>query len=261
MSRYLIADFVAEFDIKYNRFKKLAEPFLLHRKLPEIGRENEVWQHKSVCSNCASRCSINRQTDFSFSVSQNEIEKINAKMLFKSGIEGAEEFAYSKVFNRAIIPYGGMLIHSSAILVNGGAYLFSGVSGLGKSTHTRLWTKAFGNEVEYINDDKPVVRIYDDKCIAFGTPFDGGSGIANNIFAPLKAVIFLERSQNNEIRKADKREVAGRLYQNTIHSLDKSTAEHMLKNFDKLISMTDFYILNCNTDISSAYVAREGLKI
>ena len=182
-------------------------------------------------------------------------------MLFKSGIEGAEEFAYSKVFNRAIIPYGGMLIHSSAILVNGGAYLFSGVSGLGKSTHTRLWTKAFGNEVEYINDDKPVIRIYDNKCIAFGTPFDGGSGIANNIFAPLKAVIFLERSQNNEIRKADKREVAGRLYQNTIHSLDKSTAEHMLKNFDKLISMTDFYILNCNTDISSAYVAREGLKI
>ena len=234
LNRYLIADFVTEINIKYDRLRNLATPFLYEGS---------------------------RETDLVLTVDPKYIEQLSKSKSFVEGIGGAEEFVYSKSFNRSIIPYDAMLVHSSAIIVKGEALLFSAKSGVGKSTHTRLWKKAFGDEVTYINDDKPVVRFCDNKCRVYGTPFDGGSGIANNISAPLRAVIFIERGEENSICKASTNEIINRLYQSTIHSLDKDTANSMLSNFDKLINCAEFYILKCNTDISSAYVAREGLNI
>lgn len=38
-----------------------------------------------------------------------------------------------------------LLLHGSAVAVDGGAYLFTAPCGTGKSTHTRLWRDAFGN--------------------------------------------------------------------------------------------------------------------
>ena len=174
-------------------------------------------------------------------------------------IGAAEEFAYAGIFCKSIIKYNAMLIHSSAIEYKGKAYLFSADSGVGKSTHTSLWRKAFGNDVKMINDDKPVVRIFDGKAVAYGTPFDGGSGIANNISAPLGAVVFIERGESNSIRKAETPEIIKRLYFSTAHFVSRATADKMLTNFEKLISCTDFYILTCNMDISAAYTARNEI--
>lgn len=39
----------------------------------------------------------------------------------------------------AVPSSGGFYLHSSAVELDGRAYLFSGKSGVGKSTHTRLW--------------------------------------------------------------------------------------------------------------------------
>ena len=52
------------------------------------------------------------------------------------------ESAYQ--FYLGLIKHGGIYLHSSAIELDGKAYLFSGPSGVGKSTHTRLWREVFG---------------------------------------------------------------------------------------------------------------------
>ena len=44
-----------------------------------------------------------------------------------------------------------------------------------------------------------------------------------------------------------------------VQMLDRATAEKMLGNFESLIAATDFYILTCNTDISAAYTAYNGI--
>ena len=60
-------------------------------------------------------------------------------------------------FNRKILKYGGIMIHSSAVEVDGKAYLFSAPCGTGKSTHTKQWQKYFGaDQAIIINDDKTI---------------------------------------------------------------------------------------------------------
>lgn len=230
--KYLIADLVTEYNPEYEYLKKLSEPF------EYLG---------------------NRDTDIKLLLSKKYISDLHSKMTDESTIENAEEFAYSGAFNRAIIKYNAMLIHSSAICYDGGAYLFSARSGVGKSTHTKLWLKAFPDKTEIINDDKPVVRIIDGKAIVFGTPFDGGSGIANNKSAHLKAVVFLERGNDNIIRKATTQEILNNLYFSTARYINKEDADTLLKNFEMLIDKTNFYILSCNMDVSAAYIARDKI--
>ena len=230
--KYLIADLVTEFEPKYSNLKNLAQPF-------EYSGE--------------------RETDISISLSDDYINSMLKRMVAGTTIGAAEEFSYSGKFCKSIIKFNAMLIHSSAIEYKGKAYLFAADSGVGKSTHTALWRKAFENEVKMINDDKPVVRIIDGKAIAYGTPFDGGSGIANNISAPLGAVVFIERGENNSIRKAQTAEIIKKLYFSTAHFVSRDTADKMLTNFENLISCTNFYILTCNMDISAAYIARDAI--
>ena len=85
------------------------------------------------------------------------------------------EYAYvGAEFNRKFLKYGGIMIHSSAVEVDGKAYLFSAPCGTGKSTHTKQWQKYFGaDQAIIINDDKPVLRRLEDGWYAYGTPLVG----------------------------------------------------------------------------------------
>ena len=230
--KYKIADLIVEMNPKYNNTIELAEPFLYEG---------------------------DRDADFELKVSDEYLNKLMSKAVEGSTIDKIENFALSSVFNRRAINYGTMLIHSSALIYDGGAYLFSGDSGVGKSTHTRLWLKAFSDKVHIMNDDKPVVKLYDDKAVAFGTPFDGGSGIALNESYPLKAIIFIERGEQNSVRIPETKEIIQKLYFQTAHMVDADTAGKMLLNFEKLLLLTKFYVLTCNMDISAAHVAFDSI--
>ena len=230
--KYKIADLIVEMNPKYNNTIELAEPFLYDGDKP---------------------------ADIILKVSDEYLSDLMSKAVEGSTIDKMENFAFSCEFNRRAINYGTMLVHSSALIYDGGAYLFSADSGVGKSTHTKLWLKAFGDKVHIMNDDKPVVKLLDDKAVAYGTPFDGGSGFALNEAYPLKAIIFIERGEENSVRIPETREIIQKLYFQTAHMVGASTAENMLKNFEKLLSLTKFYVLTCNTDISAAYIVFENI--
>ena len=76
-------------------------------------------------------------------------------------------------FNVKLLEYNGMFLHSSTVVVDGKAYSFSAPCGTGKSTHTSLWLKHFGEKAFILNDDKAAYRLIDGKYFAFGTPFSG----------------------------------------------------------------------------------------
>ena len=52
-----------------------------------------------------------------------------------------------------------LLMHGSAIAVDGEAYIFIAKSGTGKSTHTRLWREMLGDRTVMVNDDKPLIHV------------------------------------------------------------------------------------------------------
>ena len=200
-----------------------------------------------------------RATDITLRYTREDAESLLKKMVKETTFSQAESFGVSGIFNRSIIRHRAMLVHSSALICGGKAYLFSADSGVGKSTHTRLWLDAFGDEVHIMNDDKPVLRIYDDRILACGTPFDGGSGIALNETYPLGAIIFIERGEENSVRVPSDKEVIQKLYFQTARMVGPKTAQEMLINFDLLIGKAKFYILTCNMDISAAHTARREI--
>ena len=132
---------------------------------------------------------------------------------------------------------------------------------MGKSTHTKLWIKKFGAEnVQIINDDKPIIRFIDNDWYVYGSPFDGGSGVNTNTRAKLGGIIFLERAEENSIEVLDKNSIFSRIYKNTIKfSLVDEYAGYMLNTADKLIKENYFYLLKCNMNIESAEICEKFL--
>lgn len=95
-------------------------------------------------------------------------------------------------FYRQLLRHDGMMLHASAVVVDGCAYLFSGPCSVGKSTHTAMYKKAFPDAM-IINDDKPALRRIDGTWHVFGTPWCGKDGINVNTSAPLGGICFLRR--------------------------------------------------------------------
>ena len=54
--------------------------------------------------------------------------------------------------------YSAFLFHGSAISFDKNGIIFCARSGIGKSTHSSLWNECFGDQVAYINDDKPFIK-------------------------------------------------------------------------------------------------------
>ena len=141
-------------------------------------------------------------------------------------------------FYGRLVDHNGFYLHSSAVVLDGKAYLFSGDSGMGKSTHTRLWQRVFGTDARVINDDKPALRRIDGVWYAYGTPWCGKDGININAHAPVAGVCFLKQAHHNAIRRLDSREALENILRQTIWKFDDPAVlsavlghlDHFLKN-------------------------------
>ena len=132
-------------------------------------------------------------------------------------------YMYSgSAFYRQLLNYGGMMFHSSAIELDGVAYLFSGPSGMGKSTHARLWQQMFPS-AKVFNDDKPALRYIDGVWYAYGTPWCGKDGININTRVPIGGICFLRQGEENKIRPLSKIEATAAIISQTLRRFN--TAE------------------------------------
>lgn len=86
-------------------------------------------------------------------------------------------------------------VHSASIFYQGKAWLFSGSSGTGKSTHTNLWAKEFSTPI--INGDINLITVENGHPVVYGTPWCGTSGIADSGRYPLGGIILLSQAQEN----------------------------------------------------------------
>lgn len=91
---------------------------------------------------------------------------------------------------------GGFLLHASSGIRNGRAFLFSGVSGAGKTTIARLAPP----DVALLTDEISYVINRNGRYFAVGTPFYGElSRVGENLEAPIEAVYLLAKGRENKI--------------------------------------------------------------
>ena len=94
---------------------------------------------------------------------------------------------------------GYLSLHAAAVEVRGEAFVFSGPSGVGKSTRATSWKEAFGAEL--INGDRPLIDT--GKMEVYGVPWDGKEQCFRNVHYPLKAICEVRRSDSAYIRTMD----------------------------------------------------------
>lgn len=155
--------------------------------------------------------------------------------------------------------YHIFLMHAAVIEVDGAAYAFCAKSGVGKSTHTRLWLKNVPN-ARVLNGDKPLMRLEADGSLtAFGTPWNGKENWGENMAAPLAAVCFIERGTENRIRRANDDEIITRMAHQLYLRGKRQSVQQRLAMMDALVRAVPYYVLACTISDEAALLAYETM--
>lgn len=171
-----------------------------------------------------------------------------------------ETLAIYRKFCTLATEYKVMLFHSSAVAVDGEAYLFSAPSGTGKSTHAALWRRVLGERAKMINDDKPLLRFKEGGVFVYGTPWNGKHRLGGNFSCRLKAVCFLERGASNSIRSVSPSEGLPRVLAQTYLPDSPVECERALKMAGKISHDVPLYLLACNISEEAALLSYNTMK-
>ncbi len=169
-----------------------------------------------------------------------------------------EYIGMGAAFYKELLRFEGMLLHASAVELDGEAYLFSAPSGTGKSTHTEGWLRVF-DKAQIINDDKPAIRKVGGRYFAFGTPFSGKHDISLNKGYPVKGVCFLDRGEN-EIKKLTLQQAMIPLFNQTIRPDDESKMDLLCQRVEDLLENVSFYAMLCDTSDEAVKMAYDMMK-
>ena len=170
-----------------------------------------------------------------------------------------ENNAVHLMLSEKLVSYNVLMLHGSALCMDGDAYIFTAPSGTGKSTHSRLWREAFGERIWMINDDKPMLRIKNDGVMVFGTPWNGKHRLGRNASAPLKAIVWLYRDEQNHIEPMSKVEAFPVLLNQAFGSTNLAVMTRVMNLEKELLNKVGFYKLGCNVETDAAVLAYKGM--
>lgn len=201
----------------------------------------------------------NGAPEFSVCVSREEIEN-EAKLV--PGFPD-DYYEYSCLYRQICYKmpeYDRMLFHSAVIDAGGRGYAFAAKSGVGKTTHIKLWYEHF-DDVSIINGDKPIIAMKNDGFYACGTPWCGKEGYNINREIKLNAIVFLERGENNKITPLSPKRAADRVFKQIIIPKNAALAAKTLEFTDKLLKSVPIFELYCNMYSDAAKTARNALDL
>ena len=153
---------------------------------------------------------------------------------------------------------GYFALHSASILYQNKAWLFSGHSGMGKSTHTALWHELL--QTPYLNGDLNLIGIKDGIPVIYGIPWCGTSEIFTTECHELGGIILLGRDTTDHVEELESDEKVLRVMQRMISPA--WTGEMMEKNLgfsEKLVDLIQVWNLYCTKNPSAVYAIKEHI--
>lgn len=171
-----------------------------------------------------------------------------------------ERAAIQRKIAEELLHYDTLLLHGSAVAVDGFAYLFTADCGTGKSTHTRLWREVFGERAVMINDDKPFLQITTNGVIAYGSPWSGKHGLDSNVSFPLRGICVLKRGPKNCIRRMSIPEAAPMLYHQSYQFADSFVQERVQRLVEELMCRVRLWEMECTKEPQAAIMAHEAMS-
>ena len=160
----------------------------------------------------------------------------------------------------AITAFGRIVFHAVSFIWKDLAWLITAPSGTGKSTHTALWLKHFGNRAYMLNDDKPAIRLVGDRVYACGTPWSGKYDYSTPGMVPLAGICFLERAEENFIHPADTKKAVFNIFSQTVRKLGPNAMERLFDMLETIFAKVPLYELGCNISDDAVRTSYNAMK-
>ena len=191
----------------------------------------------------------NEEPDIHIAISLDDIEYerfIHKEMYYKSepSDDSLETLALLRKLSEVLIDHDAFTIHGAAIAVDNEGYIFTGASGVGKTTHIFKWLQHFP-EMQIINGDKPFIR-FDKLPIACGSPWSGKESICSNAMVPLKSIILMERAEDSHIEQISFAQAFPSLLQQVYRPDDEDKMRRTLHLMQRLNPVVSFWRFKCN---------------
>ena len=154
---------------------------------------------------------------------------------------------------------GTLLLHASVTRYEGRGNLFFGVSGTGKSTHSRLWHE-FVPGSDLMNDDNPVIRLEDGQFFVYGSPWSGKTICYRNVVAPVNALVRLEQYPENRITRLESLQA----YASIIAAVSTIRWNHdimslLIPTIERVAMTVPCFQLRCRPDEEAVQVCKKAI--
>jgi len=153
---------------------------------------------------------------------------------------------------------GAFCMHSASLLYEGKALVFSGPSGMGKSTHTAFWREAFSTED--INGDLNLLgQTPEGKYVVYGIPWCGTSERYRTGTYPLGAIVLLGQGPENVMEEVSESTLAvGQRFITPAWNADLSRQNYAFA--EKVAKEVPLIHATCRKNVDAAYAVRDYLK-
>lgn len=152
-----------------------------------------------------------------------------------------------------------LILHASFIRTQFGGILFSGPSGIGKSTQADLWIRH--EQARLINGDRSIVHRSGDRWLAHGSPYAGSSDCYVQENCSLAAIVMLEQSPVCRISRLSVPAAFQKLYAGTtVNSWNSGYVEKTCTLLSDLACAVPVYHLACTPDHEAVNVLKDVLQ-
>lgn len=152
-----------------------------------------------------------------------------------------------------------LVMHSSLIDVNGEGILFTGPSGVGKTTQAELWEKH--RKAKIINGDMVFIhKDVDGHFYAYGSPWHGSSEYCLNVRLPIKAIVAPIKADHCSIAEVDGIDMLKHIFPEImLPDWFDGCKELGMDTLDELLKCTPVYRLECSKDIHAVETVEKEL--
>lgn len=166
---------------------------------------------------------------------------------------------YHLGFEKILIGFGRLYFHAACVETSLGGILFSGPSGIGKSTQAGLWCRY--RDARQINGDRPALSFDGENWLAWGMPYAGSSRVYVNACCCIRAIVMLRQDRVCTLRRMGIGEAFRSIWSGlTVHTRDKGFVDTASRLAMELAGAVPVYEFACTPDEEAVAFLEQQLR-
>lgn len=165
---------------------------------------------------------------------------------------------FGSLFSYAVLNHHACVLHGVVMEYEGKGILITAASGVGKTTHTRMWRDK--ERALILNGDRCLCRNIKGTWYAYGMPWSGSSGEYINRRVPIRAIVSLRQAPVNSVRSLSPYEGTIWLLQRIFAPVWKGNLQNQAFDMaEELAAEIPMLELSCTPDYEAVQVLKATL--